>query len=49
MSEQGPVINTDYYAPLDLWQNIICNPSSRTAFIFVRDITTQKDPIDQHD
>jgi PAS domain S-box-containing protein len=42
MAEQVPVVNTDYYAPLDLWQENHIYPSPDGLSIFIRNITEQK-------
>ena len=42
MKEQQFVSNTDYYAPLDLWQSNYIYPSPNGLSIFIRDITEQK-------
>ena len=41
MTEQRNIVNTDYYAPLDLWQENYFYPSPNGLSIFVRDITEQ--------
>lgn len=42
MKEQQFVNNTDYYAPLDLWQSNYIYPSANGLSIFIRDISEQK-------
>jgi PAS domain S-box-containing protein len=42
MAEQQNIINTDYYAPLDLWQENNIYPSKDGLSIFIRDITKKK-------
>jgi len=42
MTTQEPVQVTDYYAPLDLWQESSIYPSANGLSIFVRDISEQK-------
>jgi PAS domain S-box-containing protein len=42
MAEQKNSTNTDYYAPLDLWQENHLYPSSDGLSMFIRDITEQK-------
>jgi PAS domain S-box-containing protein len=42
MEEQRFVSNTDYYAPLDLWQSNFIYPSANGLSVFIRDITGQK-------
>lgn len=42
MNEQQVVVNTDYYAPLDLWQSNFIYPSPNGISIFIRDISVQK-------
>ncbi len=42
LKEQQFVNNTDYYAPLDLWQSNFIYPSANGLSIFIRDISEQK-------
>ncbi|MFC0773685.1 PAS domain S-box protein [Terrimonas alba] len=42
MTEQTYVANTDYYAPLNLWQANYIYPSPNGLSIFIRDISEQK-------
>jgi|GEM_PF-291195 PAS domain S-box-containing protein len=42
MAEQKNNTNTDYYAPLDLWQENHLYPSPEGLSVFIRDITEQK-------
>lgn len=42
MSTQQHIINTDYYAPLDLWQENYIYPSPNGLSVFIRDITERK-------
>lgn len=42
MTTQEPVQVTDYYAPLDLWQESSIYPSANGLSIFVRDISEQR-------
>ena len=42
MKEQQNFTNTDYYAPLDLWQENYIYPSPDGLSVFIRDITVQK-------
>jgi PAS domain S-box-containing protein len=41
-TEQRYVCNTDYYAPLDLWQENHIYPSPNGLSIFIRDVSGQK-------
>jgi PAS domain S-box-containing protein len=42
MAEQQNIINTDYYPPLDLWQENHLYPSPDGLSVFIRDISQQK-------
>ena len=42
MKEQRYICNTDYYAPLDLWQENHIYPSPKGLSIFIRDVTHRK-------
>ena len=42
MEEQRNIVNTDYYPPLDLWQENYLYPSPDGLSIFIRDITEKK-------
>ena len=42
MTEQTHISNTDYYAPLDLWQANHIYPSPNGLSVFIRDISEQK-------
>jgi PAS domain S-box-containing protein len=42
MTEQRYIVNTDYYPPLDLWQENHLYPSSDGLSVFIRDITEKK-------
>jgi PAS domain S-box-containing protein len=42
MEKQQYVSNTDYYAPLDVWQENYIYPSPNGLSIFIRDISEQK-------
>ena len=42
MTEQRYMVNTDYYAPLDLWQENHLYPSPDGLSVFIRDITEKK-------
>ncbi|HEY4062958.1 MAG TPA: PAS domain S-box protein [Puia sp.] len=42
MAEQQNIINTDYYPPLDLWQENHLYPSPDGLSVFIRDISHQK-------
>lgn len=42
MKEQKNIVNTDYYPPLNLWQENHLYPSPDGLSVFIRDITEQK-------
>ncbi len=42
MAEQQYITNTDYHAPLDLWQENHIYPSADGLSVFIRDITIKK-------
>jgi PAS domain S-box-containing protein len=42
LTEQRYIVNTDYYPPLDLWQENHLYPSPDGLSIFIRDITEKK-------
>ncbi len=42
MAEQRHIVNTDYYPPLDLWQENHLYPSPDGLSVFIRDITEKK-------
>jgi PAS domain S-box-containing protein len=42
MAEQQPITNTDYYPPLDLWQENHLYPSPDGLSVFIRDISDKK-------
>lgn len=42
MKEQKYICNTDYFAPLDLWQENHVYPSPNGIFVYIRDITKKK-------
>lgn len=42
LETQQPIVNTDYYAGLDLWQENHIYPSSEGLSVFIRNITERK-------
>ncbi|MBC7950037.1 MAG: PAS domain S-box protein [Chitinophagaceae bacterium] len=42
MEQRVPLINTDYFEPLDLWQENHIYPTPDGISVFVRDVTTRK-------
>jgi PAS domain S-box-containing protein len=42
LNEQQFVFNTDYFAPLDIWQSNFIYPSPNGLSIFIRDISAEK-------